>query len=202
MSKTTPRLRTDRAVTLISNLSSVLVGLLALGSFSLSFGALRALAIEMKVVPPHLGWLFPLIVDGAIVVFSLCALSASLREEKSHWLRALVIMATLGSVAFNVAHVAEATLARILAATPPILLFLSFEALMHSIRSEMNKPSVSNPVSTPSPTRSKKGLRKRERIEAITELASKGLKAPEIALQLEGVSLRTIQRDLAQINGQ
>ena len=73
----------------ISWLSSGLVALLALASFSLSFESLRGLAIETRVVSPSLGWIFPLIVDGAIVVFSLSALRASLRKERTHWLRGI-----------------------------------------------------------------------------------------------------------------
>ena len=123
----------------ISWLSSALVGSLALASFSLSFGALQDLAVREKVVSESLGFVFPLVVDGAIVVFSLCALRASLRKESAWLLRSLVVLATIGSVFFNIMHVGESWLARSLAATPPLLLFLSFEALMHSIQKEMER---------------------------------------------------------------
>lgn len=195
----------------ISWLSSGLVGLLALASFSLSFESLRGLAIETGVVSDKLGWIFPLIVDGAIVVFSLSALRASLREEKTHWLRGLVIFATCGSVFFNIAHVEAQWLARVLAATPPVLLFLSFEALMHSIQAEMQRVMESH--ETP---KQKNGLEKKEvkrptvkqrrgrskkadRLAKVGELKEQGMAPSEIVEQLENVSLRTVQRDLAEL---
>ena len=126
-------------VSKISWLSSIMVGGLALVSFSLSFEALKELAVQEQVVPEKLGYLFPLMVDGAIVVFSLCALRASLRKEPAMTLRMLVVFATAGSVLFNMMHVGDSWLARCLAATPPVLLFLSFESLMHSIQKEMER---------------------------------------------------------------
>jgi len=189
----------------ISWLSSGLVALLALASFSLSFESLRGLAIETNVVSPELGWIFPLIVDGAIVVFSLSALRASLRKEQTQWLRGLVIFATCGSILFNIAHVEPSWLARILAATPPILLFLSFEALMHSIQAEMErvikeqvKPEKLQPK-TPKPKPHRTRHKKEDRLEQVKILQAEGLTPTEIAQSLDNVSLRTVQRDLANL---
>lgn len=191
----------------ISWLSSTLVGILALASFSLSFEALRNLAVEKGVVSAALGWVFPLIVDGAIVVFSLCALRASLRKEKTAWLRGLVIFATCGSILFNIFHVEPEWLTRVLAATPPILLFLSFEALMHSVQSEMERVMGSHEKKVTSkrslvgksriqkPNRTKKS----DRLAQVKTLKEQGMSPAQIAEQLENVSLRTVQRDLAQI---
>ena len=176
----------------LSWFSCSMVAMLALGSFTLSFEALRALVVEMKIVSPDLAWIFPLIVDGAIVVFSLSALRASLRQEKTLWLRSLVIFATLGSMAFNIAHVEATYLSMILAGTPPTLLFLSFEALMHSIQAEMTRTMglvSENPKIIVSS--------KAERQEAVRKLKKQGLSASEMADRIEGASLRTIQRDLS-----
>lgn len=177
----------------ISWLSSILVGGLALLSFLISFGALKDLAVREKVVSESLGFVFPLVVDGAIVVFSLCALRASLRKESAWVMRVLVVLATAGSVVFNVFHVGDSWLARSLAATPPILLFLSFEALMHSIQKEMERGmEVAR-------QEAEKPLSKDARIAEVKRFLGEGLKAQEIAERLPGVSLRTIQRDVGKI---
>lgn len=177
----------------ISWLSSLLVGGLAFASFSLSFGALKDLAVREKVVTESLGFVFPLVVDGAIVVFSLCALRASLRKESAWHLRLLVVLATLGSVIFNIFHVGDSWLARSLAATPPILLFLSFEAFMHLIQKEMERGMEEERQEAEKP------LSKNARIAEVKRLLGEGLKAQEIADRLPGVSLRTIQRDVGKI---
>ena len=175
-------------------LSSALVGSLAFASFSLSFGALQDLAVREKVVSESLGFVFPLVVDGAIVVFSLCALRASLRKESAWLLRLLVVVATSGSVLFNIMHVGESWLARSLAATPPILLFLSFEALMHSIQKEMERGIQEAKHEAAKP------LSKEARIAQVKEFIDQGLKAQEMVERIPRVSLRTVQRDMGKIS--
>lgn len=184
----------ERAIQSISWISCVMVGGLALASFSLSFEALRKLAIDMKVVSSHLGWVFPLIIDGAIIVFSLSALRSSLRKESSIWLRLLVIFATVASVFFNIAHVENIWLAQVLASTPPVLLFLSFEALMHTIQQEMLREAPTTPKK-----RKERSLSKDERIAVVSEYLKQGMNVNEIAEILPSVSLRTIQRDISKI---
>ena len=180
-------------VSKISWLSSIMVGGLALVSFSLSFEALKELAVQEQVVPEKLGYLFPLMVDGAIVVFSLCALRASLRKEPAMTLRMLVVFATAGSVLFNMMHVGDSWLARCLASTPPVLLFLSFESLMHSIQKEMERGIQAAKQVADKP------LSKVARLAEVKRLLDEGLSAVEIAERLPSVSLRTVQRDIGAI---
>ena len=177
----------------ISWLSSIMVGGLAIVSFSLSFEALRDLAVREHVVPEKLGYLFPFMVDGAIVVFSLCALRASLRKESATMMRMLVVFATTGSVLFNMMHVGDSWLARCLAATPPVLLFLSFESLMHSIQKEMERGIKVARKEADKP------LSKEARLAEVKRLLAEGLSASEIVERLPSVSLRTIQRDIGVI---
>lgn len=170
-----------------------MVGGLALVSFSLSFEALKDLAVREKVVLAHLGYLFPLMVDGAVVVFSLCALRASLRKESATMMRLLVVLATTGSVLFNMMHVGDSWLARCLAATPPVLLFLSFESLMHSIKKEMERGIQVARQEADKP------LSKEARLAEVERLLAGGQSASEIVERLPSVSLRTIQRDIGVI---
>ena len=185
-------LKEQKMIRSISWTSSIMVALLAVASFSLSFEALRQLAVEQAVVTPGLSWVFPLVIDGAIVVFSMSALRASLREEPTLWLRGLVVFVSSGSVLFNICHVEGRWLAMLLAASPPVLLFLSFEALMHSVKNEMKRswnPEIGSTTS----------LSKDERVKFVSEMLENGLNAHEIAEAIPSVSLRTIQRDVANI---
>ncbi|MEC5129018.1 DUF2637 domain-containing protein [Verrucomicrobiales bacterium BCK34] len=128
------------AVKLLSIFTGLLVALLAVGAFALSFDALQHLA-EENGVTSELTWVWPLVLDGAIVVFSLSALRASLYRESIRYPMALVVIATAASVLFNVAHAPNGLLAHTMAAVPPVFLFLSFELLMRQLRSEVERSS-------------------------------------------------------------
>ncbi len=123
---------------IISLLSALLVILLASASFTLSFDALKELASQ-NGFKPGFAPLFPLIIDGAIVVFSLSALRLSLHQESCRYPMFLVVIATGSSICFNMAHALEEPLAQVMASIPPLALFLSFEQLMRQIRSGARK---------------------------------------------------------------
>ena len=182
----------DKQIRSISWASSVLVALLALASFSLSFEALKQLAVEKKVVPQNLGWVFPLVVDGSIAVFSMSALRASLREENAIYLRGLVIFATLASIMFNIFHVEAKPLVMTLAATPPLLLFFSFEALMHSIKNEMKIVEARGECP--------ENMTTQERRARVLDLLNDGHSINEITLEIPTVSMRTLQRDILVVS--
>ena len=56
------------------------VALIALGSFTLSFTALFDLAVKNSV-PAHLGWIWPLIVDLSMVIYTAAILVAQLQRR-------------------------------------------------------------------------------------------------------------------------
>ena len=70
--------RTTRSVKFISVLTVILVTLLGLASFTLSFEALWHFARESGALSQERAWLFPLVVDGSILVFSISALRSSI----------------------------------------------------------------------------------------------------------------------------
>ncbi|HUM68187.1 MAG TPA: DUF2637 domain-containing protein [Chloroflexota bacterium] len=123
-----------RANQIISLLTGSLVAFLALAAFVLSFDALRHLAAANGVAP-GMAWLYPAIIDGAIIIFSLSVLQASLNRERTRYPWALVGLFTALSIGLNVLHAPTAPLPRLLAAVPPIALFLSFELLMNQVKS-------------------------------------------------------------------
>ena len=106
---------------------------LAAGSFALSYDALHQLAVANQV-PRPLAWIWPLIVDGFIIVASLAILHAVQRQLTARYPWALLVAFSALSVAFNVLHAPPSAIARLVAAIPPLTLVLSFELLMRQHR--------------------------------------------------------------------
>lgn len=124
----------SRSNTIISIISAALVVFLGVSAFVLSFDALQHMAVELGIDPAR-AWLYPAIIDGAVITFSLSVLRASLNHEKTRYAWVLVGIFTLISVILNIIHAQEQLLAQFLGAIPPIALFLSFELLMTQISS-------------------------------------------------------------------
>lgn len=118
----------------LSVISGTLVGAIALIAFILSFDAIMHLAID-NGVNARLAWMVPLIVDGAMVVFSVSVMRATLAGEKTWQGWALIVAFTAVSVTFNIAHSNLTPFGIAIAALAPIALFATFETLMSQIRS-------------------------------------------------------------------
>lgn len=132
----------------LSIFSLVLVLLLAAGAFALSYAGLKDLA-STNGVNPSLVWIWPLVLDGAIIVFSVCAFRAGLCGESIAYPMFLVVLSTIASIGFNVLHApvpegayiwSEAALVpRIMASIPPLALFLSFEVMIRQLKSQVRQ---------------------------------------------------------------
>ncbi|MAU01139.1 MAG: hypothetical protein CL608_28685, partial [Anaerolineaceae bacterium] len=118
---------------LISLVSALLVLFLAGSAFFLSFESLKDLAVQIGIAE-QIAWLYPAIIDGAIIVFSLSVLRANLTRERTVYRWVLVSVFTLLSVVLNIIHAQKELLAQFLAAIPPIALFLSFELLLAQLK--------------------------------------------------------------------
>ncbi|MCB0197973.1 MAG: DUF2637 domain-containing protein, partial [Anaerolineae bacterium] len=95
--------------------TGVLTILLALFAFILSFNALTDLASQHGVSIP---FLFPFVVEAAVIVFSLNALYRSLQGESAWFQWCLIIGSSLLAGLFNVAHAQNDELSRLMAAMP------------------------------------------------------------------------------------
>jgi len=102
----------------------------------MSYDALYGLALA-EGVPRRLAWLWPLVVDGFIVVASLAVLHAVLEHRPTVYPWTLVLGFSAVSVLFNVLHAAPTAVARLVAAVPPLALVLSFELLMRQVRAAL-----------------------------------------------------------------
>lgn len=127
-----------KAERVISLITGVLVFCLAIAAFTLSFNALMELAMN-NGISARFAWVFPLIVDGAMIVFSLSILRSSLYSEKAPWLWFMVVLFTSASIVFNVLHSANSVLSGVIASVPPIALVLGFETLMRQIKNEVTR---------------------------------------------------------------
>jgi hypothetical protein len=114
---------------------------LAVAGFAMSYDALHSLAVEQGV-PATLAWMWPLVVDGFIIVASLSVVRAVADRRHAAYPWLLVLAFSSISVTFNVVHAAPTVVARFVAAIPPTALVLSFELLMRQLRQQVS----SNPV--------------------------------------------------------
>jgi DNA-binding CsgD family transcriptional regulator len=130
-----------RVIYTIATITAVLVLALATGAFVLSYDALRDLA-GSNGVDPGLTWIFPLIVDGFIIVASLSVLRNGLLREGGKLAWALVVGFVTLSIVFNVIHAPSDLTARVIASVPPLALFLSFELLMGQVKSTVTRHQV------------------------------------------------------------
>jgi len=127
---------TPKANKFISRLTAVLVFALAVGAFVLSYAALRDLAAH-NGLSDWRAYLWPLMLDAALVVCSLAVLRANLQQDRAVYPWFLVGLYTLATIAFNVAHAPTDTMGRLVAVVAPLSLFLSFELFVSMLRSEV-----------------------------------------------------------------
>ncbi|MEK7954317.1 DUF2637 domain-containing protein [Luteolibacter soli] len=194
-----------RTVDIVGRLTAILVALLGIASFALSFGALRDLAVRTGALPPQSAWLFPILVDGAAIIFSLSAFRASAvgAERDRRWHFSLVVAISLCSVCFNVAHAEKGLVPSAIAAAPPILLFLAFESLLRQLgpeppaapakRQPQSKVLPLAPKALPVASNTEAGTKRAKALE----LAKEGLSQAAVARQL-GVSAATVSRWLGK----
>jgi DNA-binding NarL/FixJ family response regulator len=99
--------------------------------FLISFGSLRDLAYDNGVAYPLL---YPIMVDGGLLIFKALALRESLRGRRDWYTWTMAAALTAVSVALNVVHApAGDVLAQMMAALPPALILLAFIAVSRRI---------------------------------------------------------------------
>lgn len=120
--------------TRIVNTLTAAVGLLVLligaGAFVLSYDALYATGLA-NGIPTGKAWIWPLLIDGPLVVFTLALLAAQLTRQGIKLWAGLVILYTLATVGFNLSHAQPSPLGWTVAIVAPVGLLLTTEALRH-----------------------------------------------------------------------
>jgi Protein of unknown function (DUF2637) len=116
---------------------------LAGAAFTLSYDALHQLALDSRV-RPGLAWLWPVVVDGTIVVALLTVLAAKRAGRAAGYPWALAGLFSAASVAFNVAHAPERPVARLVFAMAPVALVLTTHLLMQQV--SWRQPTAGRPA--------------------------------------------------------
>jgi hypothetical protein len=133
---------TNKPTQTINYSTAFLVFLLAAGSFILSYSNLYETGLSLGL-SPRLAWIWPLLVDFALIVFSLAVVRASLENEGTWWPWLLVAVYTVGTIGFNIYHAPANLAAQIVAIVAPVSLFLSFETLMGMLKSGVRRSGLS-----------------------------------------------------------
>ena len=129
----------NRNIRRLDRLTNWLLLIILLIPFLISFGALRDLAADNGVSYP---WLYPIMIDGGLIIFKAIALRASLRGRRDSFAWAMAVAATVISVGLNVVHVeylslpagpSSLGLARFMAALPPLVILLAFIAVSRRV---------------------------------------------------------------------
>jgi len=107
---------------------AITMSLIALGSFSLSFTALYELATG-NGIPRPLGWIWPLIVDLSMVIYTAAILVAQLQRRGARLPIGLTIFYAIVTVTGNILHAPPTPLGWFVASLPPLSLILGTEML-------------------------------------------------------------------------
>lgn len=131
----------NKIIRWIAGITAGLVFLLAIGSFTLSYANLRLMASDNGIA----GWLsyvWPLLIDASLVIFSLAVVNAHLHSESTWKQWSLVGIYTIGTIAFNVLHAPDNWQSRTVAAIAPVSLFFSFEILMSQLKNSVKRSGI------------------------------------------------------------
>jgi hypothetical protein len=126
--------------------SAVGVLVLAAAAFTLSYDALHQLALDSHV-RPGLAWMWPVVIDGTIVVALLTVLAAKRAATRTGYPWTLAGLFSAASVAFNIAHAPDRPVARLVFAMAPVALVLTTHLLMQqaSWRPTPDRPAAPGP---------------------------------------------------------
>jgi hypothetical protein len=121
--------------------------MLAAAAFTLSYDALHQLALDSRV-RPALAWLWPVVIDGTIVVALLTVLAAKRAATRAGYPWTLAGLFSAASVAFNIAHAPDRPVAQLVFAMAPVALVLTTHLLMQQVgwhRSAPGRPTAGVP---------------------------------------------------------
>lgn len=125
----------------INHWTGKLLVFLAFGSFVLSYAGMYTVAVDAGY--GWLSFLWPLVTETAVVIFSLVYLVAKLNNYNNRWLMPLILGCTGLSVLFNVGHVPQEDIfARAVVALPPLFLFAAFKTWIWKIEQDTRRHQV------------------------------------------------------------
>ena len=123
---------------IIAITTALLTLLIAAGGFTLSYAALKQVALD-NGISETLSYVWPLLIDASMIVFSLSVVNAYLNSEGSVKQWSLVAIYTLATIGFNILHAPDTIQAQIVATIAPVSLFFSFEMLMSQLKNSVKR---------------------------------------------------------------
>lgn len=136
----------NRIVNTLTALVAFMVLLIGAGAFTLSYDALYATGIA-NGMPTSKAWIWPLLIDTPLVVFTLALLTFQLLRESIRLWAGLVILFTLATIVFNLSHAQNTWLGWTVATVAPVGLLLTTEALRHLARTIIDRKAANQSLS-------------------------------------------------------
>jgi hypothetical protein len=194
----------DKKTQWIFRITAALVMFLFGAAFVLSYDALYSLALA-NGVNQDLAWLWPLGLDAFMVCASLYMLWSHLVKEYEPLPLAIVMVSMCASVIFNVIHAPTTSLARSVAALPPLVAFMAFEILIVMVRHAVENPerhdapptTTGAPPATNDATRLTPAARRARLVETRRTMPDA---THAMLAQALGVSSTTVARDVAMLD--
>ena len=121
---------------------------LAAAAFTLSYDALHQLALDSRV-RPALAWLWPVVIDGTIVVALLTVLAANRAARGAGYPWTLAGLFSAASVAVNIAHAPDRPVAQLVFAMAPVALVLTTHLLMQQVGWRRGTTRLTEPMPVP-----------------------------------------------------
>lgn len=132
---------TQRIANILTAIVAGLVFLIGAGAFTLSYDSLRQAGLAGGI-PPALSWLWPLLIDAPLIVFTLALLVAQLTRQSIKLWAFFVILYTLATVGFNLSHAQPSPLGWFVAIVAPVGLLLTTEALRSLAKHSIERGAV------------------------------------------------------------
>lgn len=181
-----------RIVNSLTGIVTLLVFAIGAGAFVLSYDALYATGQTHGNFIPGKVWIFPLLIDAPLVVFTLALLvSQILRQSVKLW-AGLVILYTLATIGFNLSHAQPTPLGWTIAIVAPVGLLLTTEALRHLAKNIIERQAV---IDTLAEMLSKVDTRQDELNTLTLQCGKLSVKRDELAAQIE-----TLKSELGALN--
>lgn len=109
--------------------------------FILSAEALADMALENGTESPF-NWLYPLMIDGGLIIFKLLALRGALRGRTDRYAWSMAGIATALSVVLNVLHAPDNLTAQVMAGLPPLAILTAFIAVTRRIQEQAKEENI------------------------------------------------------------
>lgn len=185
-----------RIVSTLTGIVALMVLFIGAGAFTLSYDALYATG-QANGIPTSKAWIWPLLIDLPLIVFTLALLTFQLLRESVKMWAGLVILFTLATVIFNLSHAQDTWLGWTVAIVAPVGLLLTTEALRHLAKTIIERQSTLLSLSE----MSKEVVKLTGQVSGLTqELNNLTVKRDELTTQMEALRVEQQALNIGESN--